>query len=134
MKRVGDGLAQLLRAHQYEAETRELLSGTLARVAGIKRGRRNQQCSVVFRHYFADLRSLSGVGMIRSAASAHQRQPDGDREPEGVEEGEHAHDYVVVIDPEHLRHGLNVRKNIVVREHHAFGDARAAARKDDCRQ
>ena len=44
----------------------------------------------------------------------------------------YADDAVAPADPEDLRDRVNVREDVVVREHHALRRARAAARKDHC--
>ena len=69
--------------------------------------------------------------MIRDGAPAHQRQPDCHGEAEGVKERQHADDAVVLVDPEQLCDGFDIGNDVVVREHHAFGHAGAAARKNN---
>ena len=65
--------------------------------------------------------------MIRHADAQHRRQPERHRESEGVEEGQHAQQAILAVQHERLPHLLDIRRDVVMREHHALRLARAAA-------
>lgn len=127
LERFSNRIAQLLRAHQDVAQRRKLFAGTLARVASAEGGRRQQQRAFVFLDDLADDFRIGRIRVIRDAAAGDQRQPDGHRESERVEERQHADNSIVGAQPEHLHHGFNVRNDVVVRQHHPFGSAGTAA-------
>src|SRR5947209_10142703 len=49
-----------------------------------------------------------------------------------MEEWQDAEDFVVPAQHEYLRHLPDIGGDVAMREHHAFGIARAAAGEDDC--
>ena len=73
---------------------------------------------------------IERIGVEDHAQSARQRQHEGSRKSEGVEEGQDAEYPVVAVESEALVELRDVRNDIVVREHDALGIAGAAAGKD----
>ncbi len=71
------------------------------------------------------------IGMINGPHACDQRQPKSSSKAEGVEEGQDAENAVPARDAENLGHPIQVRANIVVRQHHTLGIARTAAGEDD---
>ena len=79
----------------------------------------------------ADGGGVERIGMKDDANGQHCRQPERDREAERMEEGQDAQKDVAFREHEDLPHLLNVGHDVVVREHHAFGFAGAAAGEND---
>ena len=128
---VGDGLAEFLGAHQDVAQAGEFLGGALAGVGGAERRSGEQQGGLVLLDQLSDGAGVGGVGVVDHAAAGEQREPDGDGEAEGMEEGQHADDAVAGVDPEELGDGFDLADQVVVGEHDALGDAGGSAGEDD---
>src|SRR5580658_3984448 len=72
--------------------------------------------------------------MICDADADYCGEPQRHREAEGMEERQDAEEHVAAIELHRLRHLLDIRNDIEVREHYAFGLARAAAGENDGRE
>ena len=84
--------------------------------------------------HLADGFRVGRVGMIRRAEADDHRQPQRDGVAEGMKEGEHAEDDVIIPEAEQRIRTVDVRQHVGVRQHHAFRDAGAAAGEDDGRE
>ena len=69
--------------------------------------------------------------MIGDADAENGGKPERDGEAEGMEEGQDAEEDVAFGEHEGLGHLVNVGHDVVMREHHAFGFAGAAAGEND---
>src|ERR1035438_5598209 len=104
----------------------------VARLSPVEKGLRRQRIPDLDKgKIWADGMGVGGVGVVDDAAAGEQREPDGDGEAEGVEEGQHADDAVAGIDPEELGDGFDIANQVVVGEHDALGDAGGSAGEDD---
>ena len=65
---------------------------------------------------------------------ARQQIDEGNRTLEGMTQGQERQRHVVLGQLQNLRAGLEVRHDVGVRQHHAFGFARCSGRVDDRRQ
>jgi hypothetical protein len=72
--------------------------------------------------------------VVDDAKAGGGRQPDGSGEPERVKERQHPHHHIVGHQIEDLPDGIDIRKDVAVREHDAFRHAGAAAGEDNCRE
>ena len=123
-------LAQFFRAHHHEAQRRELFPRALAHIRSAERGRGKQERAFVFVNQFADDFRVGRIGMIDHSSAGEQRQPDGGHEAERVKQRQHSDDAVALVEREELQHGVDVGRQVEVREHDAFRHSGAAARKD----
>ena len=123
-------LAKFFRAHHHEAERGELFPGALAHVGPAKGGGRQQERAFVFMGQFPNNFCVRGVGMVDYASAGEQRQPDGGHETERMKQRQHSDDAVVLVEREKLQHGVDVGRQVEVRQHDAFRNSGAAARKD----
>ncbi len=80
---------------------------------------------------FADRFGVGGIGVKHGFEAVQQRKPERVGEAEGVKERQDAEHAVGVIDRIDLRGGVDVRDQVPMRKHHAFGRAGAAAGEND---
>ena len=80
----------------------------------------------MFLNQAADGLRVQRIGMIDGADTDAERQAECPREPERMEERQHAHDLVVTLHPKNLRNRLQIGDDVVMREHHPLGLARGA--------
>ena len=123
-------LAKFFRADDDVAQRRELFPRALAHIRSAKGGRRKQKCSVVFMDQLADDFRVGRIGMIDHSSAREQRQPDGGHEAERMKQRQHADDAIALVERENLQYGIDVGRQVEVREHDALRHSRAAARKD----
>ena len=74
------------------------------------------------------------IGVVDDAKAADRREPDRSGEAERVEERKHAEQHVGRLELEQLADRVDVREDVAVREHDAFGRSGAPARKNDRRE
>ncbi len=127
-------LAQLLGADDRVFEMRELLLRDPAHVRRAERRRADQHRRLVGLRDFPDGLRVHRVRVEDDGRALEQRQPHRPGEAERVEERQDADEHVVVQCRKGLRQRVDVGEHVGVREHHALGHARAAAREDDRRQ
>ena len=127
LERLGDRLAQLLRAHNGIAQVRELFRRALADVRPAECRRADEHRRAVAARELANRLRIGRIRVVHDGESADERQPDRSREAERVEEWQHPHEDVVIFQLVYLKNGVDVREDVPVRQHHPFGDAGAAA-------
>ena len=84
-----------------------------------------------FRHSFADLARLQRIRVVGNAKAGNGGQPQPDGKSEGVEKRQNPQQAIGAVHVDRLLHGLQVRDNVAVAQHHALGHAGAAAGKND---
>ena len=134
LERGGQPLGQFLGARHHHAQAAEILRRAAAHVELQEGRRRQQERQGVLADERADGFGVERVGMVHHPHAQHRRQAKRAGEAEGMEERQHAHKAVRPVQAEDLLELLDVRADVVVAEHDAFGIARAAAGEDDRRQ
>ena len=131
LERRGQALRQFLRAGQDKLDTAKLFRRAGADV-NLQECRCGQQKRYpVLAHQLADAAAIDRVWVIHRARAEQRRQPQRAGEAERVEKRQDAENPVIPIQRKRLANLLNVRDDVVVREHHALGCAGAAAREND---
>ena len=124
-------LRQFFRADHHVLQAAEILGRTAPRVRLQKCGRGHQERHAIVAHEFADGGEIERAGMVDHAHAQRRGQPQRHREAERMKERQHAQQAIVGVEHEHLPHLLDIGGDVVVREHHALGLARAAAGKNN---
>ena len=86
---------------------------------------------MVFLHKIPNCNRVKRVRMIDSGIAVEERKPECYGIAEGMKERQDAADTVVTGWMNDHAHGFDVRDDIVMAEHHTFGRAGRAGRKDN---
>jgi len=125
-----DAFGQFLCTYQNKLQTAKAFRRATPHVGLKESGCGDEEGDSVLLDKVADDLRIQRVWMVDHADSVGRRHPQRGHETEGVEEGKNAEDLVMSIEHEYLRHLLNIGHDVVVRQHDAFGIARAAAGED----
>src|SRR5579864_1329844 len=130
-KCAGHPFWKFFRTYQDTAQAGEILSGNTPRVSLQESRGGNHESDAVFPREFADNLRIQRAGMEYHAHTIRSREPQGYGKTERMEERQNAHEFVFARKRKHLRHLPNIGQHVMMREHHAFGLARASAGKND---
>ncbi len=127
LKRHRYALRQFFRARHHEAQAAEFLRRAAPQIRIQERGRRQEHGHRIFVDKRADHSRIQGIGMKHHAGTHRCGQAQSGREAEGMEKRQNPHDAIVRPQKEDLVELLDVRRNVVLRQHHALGLARRPA-------
>ncbi len=130
LERDGEAVRQFFRAGHHEPQAAEIVRRTAAQVELQERRRGQQERDLMPAHERADGFRVERICVIHHARAQHGGQAQRAGEAERMEKRQDAQHAIARRQAEHLLHLLDVGTDVVMREHHALGFARAAAGED----
>ncbi len=127
----GNALRQFFRAGHYKAQAAEFFRRAAPRVGVQKCWRSQQHGDRVLVNERADYARVQRIRVVDHADPRRGRQAQCRGEAEGMKKGKDPHDAVVGMQKENLAELLDIRGDVIVREHHALWLTGGTAREDD---
>ena len=139
---VGQFDGQFFRAREKHLHGAEIVRLAAPHVRPQKRRRGKHDRHAVLAAEFSHLAGFQRRIMIHALRIEREHRPKRDRVAEGMEERQNAQQHVVLGQADDFIDGVDVRADVVVREHDALGPARRAGSENhreqivglDCRQ
>src|SRR5690242_9400454 len=118
LERDGDALRQFFRAGHYEAQAAEFFRSAATQIVVEKSGSREEHGHGMFVDERADYAGIQRIGMKDNPGAHRGRQAERGREAKGMKKRQDTHDAVFRLEEENLIELLDVRGDVVVREHY----------------
>ena len=130
-KRLRDTFGQFFRSRHHDAQTAKRFRRNPPRIGIQKRGRGKQHGDGVFADQRSDGLRIQRTNVKHHANPRQRRQAQCARESKGVKEGKYPEDAVAFMEMKHLLQLFDVRRQIEMRENHAFRLSRGTAGKNN---